>query len=110
MLPTRHVVTEVGVADVGAHRIPVLQSSRTRSRATSKELETLDQRRSLYDYFIELYRQNKNRNLSEVEIAVAARYRDRSAVAKYLNGTASERCAQRIEKVLNMMPDEFDQR
>jgi hypothetical protein len=70
----------------------------------------LDERRALYDYFIELYRQNKYRKLTEVEIAITAQYRDRSAVAKYLNGTASERCAQDVEKVLNMTPDEFDER
>jgi hypothetical protein len=70
----------------------------------------LDERRAFYDYFVELYRQNKNHRLTEVEIAITAQYRDRSAVAKYLNGTASGICAQDVERVLNMMPDEFDER
>jgi hypothetical protein len=68
----------------------------------------LQERRDLLDRFGETYRQAKGRRPTNEQIAVVSRYRNRSAVDKYLSGEASEASVRNIEATLRMSPDEFD--
>jgi hypothetical protein len=86
--------------------VPSVQPNKpVRQPLTTKELQ---ERRDLLDRFGETYRQAKGRRPTNEQIAVVSRYRDRSAVVKYLSGEASEASVRNIEATLRMSPDEFD--
>jgi hypothetical protein len=71
----------------------------------------LSRRRNLYSQFVAAYRQARDDHKpTQKQIANAGHYTHLSAVAKYLNGEASEECAHAIEEVLKLTPDDFDYR
>jgi hypothetical protein len=69
----------------------------------------LEQRRSLLHEFVEVYRQARDYKLTQDEIAILARYKNRSAVGKYLRGEASDQCVENIERILKMSPHKVDE-
>jgi hypothetical protein len=87
---------------------PVPAVQRDQPARRSLTTKAVQERRNRLDRFIENCRQARDRKPTYGEIAVASRYKNRSAVYKYLSGEASDACVQNIEEILNMSPHEFE--
>jgi hypothetical protein len=85
---------------------PALPRSAAKRQPSHQELQ---ERRIRLRQFIEAYREVRDGlRPTERDIAIASYYRNRSAVAKYLSGEASDACVSNIEKTLAKSADEFD--
>jgi hypothetical protein len=86
------------------------QNTSTDSAEPRPEMSPPGERRILYDRFCNAYNVALGRKPGQQRIAIAAGYKDRSAVSKYLRDEACDDCVGAIDTVLKMSPKVCDEK